>query len=117
MRGGMAPYDPTSSPAAGAPQPVVHLDGVSRRFAQIEALRGLTLRVDPGTITVLLGPNGAGKTTAIRVITGALGVHGGSVRVFGLDPDDRVQGEQVRRRCGVVSAKPALYERLSGFDN
>jgi ABC-2 type transport system ATP-binding protein len=37
------------------------------------------------------------------------------VRVFGLDPD--VDGEEVRRRCGVVSAKPALYDRLSGFDN
>ena len=36
-------------------------------------------------------------------------------RVFGLDP--AVDGEEVRRRCGVVSAKPALYDRLSGWDN
>ena len=35
--------------------------------------------------------------------------------MFGLDPD--VDGEQVRSRCGVVSAKPALYDRLSGYDN
>ena len=67
------------------------------------------------SITVLLGPNGAGKTTAIRMITGALKPDSGSVRVFGLDPD--VDGEQVRSRCGVVSAKPALYDRLSGYDN
>jgi ABC-2 type transport system ATP-binding protein len=118
MKGGMAPHD-TSSPPVAEPvaEPVVHLDGVTRRFARVEALRDLSLRVDPGTITVLLGPNGAGKTTAIRVITGALGVHAGSVRVFGLDPDHKIDGQQVRRRCGVVSAKPALYDRLSGFDN
>lgn len=97
--------------------PVVVLDGVRRRFATVEALRGLSLSVLPGTVTVLLGPNGAGKTTAIRVITGALGVHGGSVTVFGLDPDMGRNGESVRRRCGIVSAKPALYDRLSGLDN
>ena len=113
----MAPLDPSSPPAPGAAEPVVLLEGVRRRFARVEALRDLSLRVERGTITVLLGPNGAGKTTAIRVITGALGVHAGTVRVFGLDPDDKVQGQEVRRRCGVVSAKPALYDRLSGFDN
>ena len=62
---------------------------------------------------MLLGPNGAGKTTAIRMITGALAPDAGTVRVFGLDP--AVDGEEVRRRCGVVSAKPALYDRLSGL--
>ncbi len=67
------------------------------------------------SITVLLGPNGAGKTTAVRMITGALDPHQGSVSVFGLDPS--TDGEAVRRRCGVVSAKPALYDRLSGWDN
>lgn len=68
-----------------------------------------------GEITVLLGPNGAGKTTAIRMITGALNPDRGEVRTFGVDPGD--EGEDVRRRCGVVSAKPALYDRLNGWDN
>ena len=49
------------------------------------------------------------------MITGAFAPDAGTVRVFGLDP--AVDGEEVRRRCGVVSAKPALYDRLSGSDN
>jgi ABC-2 type transport system ATP-binding protein len=49
------------------------------------------------------------------MITGALSPDAGEVRVFGLDPD--VDGKEVRIRCGVVSAKPALYDRLSGYDN
>ena len=49
------------------------------------------------------------------MITGAFAPDAGRVRVFGLDPE--VDGDDVRARCGVVSAKPALYDRLSGLDN
>jgi ABC-2 type transport system ATP-binding protein len=96
-------------------EPVIVLDGVVKRFGENRALDGLGLRVPKGEITVLLGPNGAGKTTAIRMITGAFAPDEGHVQVFGLDP--QVDGDDVRGRCGVVSAKPALYDRLSGLDN
>jgi ABC-2 type transport system ATP-binding protein len=102
-------------PAGATDGAVVELTGVRRSFGDNLALADLSLAVPPGTITVLLGPNGAGKTTAIRIVTGALTADAGSVRVFGLDPS--VDGEEVRRRCGVVSAKPALYDRLTGLDN
>src|SRR3954463_8509509 len=95
--------------------PVVELTGVRRRFGNVDALAGLDLVVPAHKITVLLGPNGAGKTTAIRMITGALEPHDGTVRTFGLDP--AVDGESVRGRCGVGAAKPALYDRLSGRSN
>ncbi len=95
--------------------PAVLLDDVHKRFGGVPALTGLSLRVPRGSITVLLGPNGAGKTTAIRLITGALPADTGTVATFGLSPE--TDGEEVRRRCGVVSAKPALYDRVSGWDN
>jgi ABC-2 type transport system ATP-binding protein len=104
---------PKDSPAPESP--VVELEHVDRSFAGNPALRDLNLSAPRQSITVLLGPNGAGKTTAIRMITGALAADTGAVRVFGLNPD--VDGDEVRRRCGVVSAKPALYDRLSGYDN
>jgi ABC-2 type transport system ATP-binding protein len=88
---------------------------VVKAFGPNLALSDLHLRVPGGEITVLLGPNGAGKTTAIRMITGAFSPDAGTVRVFGLDP--AVDGESVRSRCGVVSAKPSLYDRLDGWDN
>lgn len=105
---------PTYPPSSGG-DGVVDLAGVYRSFGDTPALSGLWFSVPARTITILLGPNGAGKTTCTRVITGALGPDAGDVRVFGLDPT--VDGEEVRRRCGVVSAKPALYDRLSGRDN
>ncbi len=102
-------------PASGQPDIAVHLDHVRRSFGDKPALVDLSIVAPAGTITVLLGPNGAGKTTAVRMITGALSPQSGTVRVHGLDPG--VDGQAVRRRCGVVSAKPALYDRLSGRDN
>ncbi|MEM9655628.1 MAG: ABC transporter ATP-binding protein, partial [Actinomycetota bacterium] len=52
----------------------------------------------------------------IRMITGAMLPDRGEVTVFGIDPGGP-DGEEVRRRCGIVSAKPSLYDRLSGRDN
>ena len=104
--------------AAGGDPPgadVVALAGVQYRFGSGTGLVDLDLAVRRGSITVMVGPNGAGKTTALRVITGALVPQAGSARVFRLEPSGP-DGEQVRRRCGVVAAKPALH-RLTGRDN
>ncbi len=116
-----APLSPSSAdkdwmPNNATEDLVVNVVNVSRWFGDVQALTNLTLKVPQGKITVLLGPNGAGKTTAIRVITGALAANEGHTEVFGLDPAT-ADGEEVRSRCGVVSAKPSLYDRLSGWDN
>jgi ABC-2 type transport system ATP-binding protein len=95
--------------------PVIELDGVARAFGRVVAISHLSMTVPRGTVTVLVGPNGAGKTTAVRLITGALLPQKGTIRVFGSDP--QLAGEEVRSRCGVVAAKPALYDRLTGRDN
>jgi ABC-type multidrug transport system ATPase subunit len=97
--------------------PAVALAGVRRSFGDVVAVDDLTFEVPRGTVTVLLGPNGAGKTTVVRLVTGALHGHAGAVRTLGLDPADDDEGTEVRRRCGVVPARPALYDRLSGTDN
>ncbi|MDH4148860.1 MAG: ABC transporter ATP-binding protein, partial [Acidimicrobiia bacterium] len=115
-----APAPARSQATTAAPPPAQQRSAVSlycarKRLGTTNALDGMSLSIPEGEVTVLLGPNGAGKTTAIRVVTGALPLDSGSVEVLGLDP--QVHGETVRRSCGVVSAKPALYDRLSGWDN
>ena len=97
------------------PHSVVSLRNVSRSFGDVRALDDFSLEVPVGTIAMLLGPNGAGKTTAVRLVTGAMPSDAGELRVFGVDPV--AEGESVRRRCGVVPARPALYDRLSGYEN
>src|SRR5436853_2796354 len=73
---------PTSPPN----QPVIVINGLSRRFKSKLALDGVSLNVERGQVFGLVGANGAGKTTLIRHILGLLEAESGSVRVFGLDP-------------------------------
>ncbi|MEM9132028.1 MAG: ABC transporter ATP-binding protein [Actinomycetota bacterium] len=96
--------------------PVIRFVDTERTFGDVTALARLSLEMPTNAISVILGPNGAGKTTAMRLITGALPPSGGAVEVFGLTPTS-ADGEEVRRRCGVVTAKPSLYDRLTGRDN
>jgi ABC-2 type transport system ATP-binding protein len=95
---------------------VISARAVVRTFGETRAVDGLDLEIPPGSVTVLLGPNGAGKTTVVRLLTGALARDSGDLTVFGIEPSGR-DGADVRRRCGVVPARPALYDRLSGYDN
>lgn len=65
-----------------------------------EAVRGVDLQVEAGTVHSLLGVNGAGKTSLLEVVEGLAEPSSGSVRVLGLDPvADRAE---VRRRVGVL---------------
>ena len=91
------------------------LSNVLRTFGRIRAVDGLDLDIPKGTVAVLLGPNGAGKTTTIRLISGALKIHGGSISVLGLDP--KTDGKELRYRTGVVPPKLALYDVLMGWEN
>ena len=93
----------------------IKFSNVTRRFGAVRAVDSLSLEVPAGSITVLLGPNGAGKTTTVRLTTGALNSDSGSIEVLGLDP--KTDGDEIRARSAVVPPKPALYDRLSGWDN
>lgn len=86
-----------------------------RVFGEVVALDGVSLSVGRGEVVGLLGHNGAGKTTTVRLLTGILAADGGTVRVHGLDP--LVEGPVVRRTTGVVSAVPAVDDRLTAWQN
>jgi ABC-2 type transport system ATP-binding protein len=86
------------------------VDGVSRWFAGVVAVSGVSLVVEPG-VTALLGPNGAGKTTLLRSIAGLIAPSEGTVRVFG----EPVRGNPaLYRRIGFMSEHEAVYDFLTG---
>ena len=66
--------------------PAVEVVSLTKLYGKVEALKGVDLLVQPGTIFGLVGPNGAGKTTLIKALVGALKPTGGTIRVLGLDP-------------------------------
>jgi ABC-type branched-subunit amino acid transport system ATPase component len=79
---------------------LLEIDGLTRSYYGVHALRGVDLCVQSGRITGLIGPNGAGKTTLINLMTGMLQPDGGRI-VLGNDDITALPPEQ-RVRLGLV---------------
>jgi ABC-2 type transport system ATP-binding protein len=92
---------------------IISIQGLEMHFRGCDALRGIDLHVEPGTVFALLGENGAGKTTLIRILTGFQRPSAGQVRVLGLDPTRSDESLKLRQRVGYVSDAPALYDWMT----
>ena len=66
-----------------SPEPLLHIQGLVKRFGGFRALDGVSFHLNPGEVLGLVGPNGSGKTTCINVICGLYAPDGGSVRYDG----------------------------------
>jgi ABC-2 type transport system ATP-binding protein len=92
-------------------EPIIQTKGLSKRYRQGYALKGLDLNVAPHSIFGFLGPNGAGKTTTIKLLLGLIKPTAGSAGIFGLDSvRDSVA---IRARIGYLPQEPRFYEYMS----
>jgi ABC-2 type transport system ATP-binding protein len=96
-----------------ADAPVIDIADLHKQYNGVEALRGLTLQVTPGSIFGFLGRNGAGKTTTIKVLLGMARPTNGSARVFGLPVDQTGSSVEIRRRTAFVSEEKDLYGSMT----
>jgi ABC-2 type transport system ATP-binding protein len=71
-----------------------------RRYEQLVAVNEVSFKIEPGELVGFLGPNGAGKTTTLKMLAGLLYPTGGSARVLGYVPWERVDG--YRRQFALV---------------
>jgi ABC-2 type transport system ATP-binding protein len=91
------------------------VEGLRKRFGDVEALAGIDVEVDEGTVFGLLGPNGAGKTTMVRVLATVLRPDGGRAEVLGHDVVR--EPEEVRLRIGLAGQNAAVDPNLTGREN
>src|SRR3972149_6837177 len=101
--------------ATRAASPVIRTENLGRRFGDLWAIRGVDLELRGGEVFGLLGPNGAGKTTTVRVLSALIAPSEGRAWVDGFDV--REQPDEVRRRIGILTETPGLYERLTARQN
>jgi len=95
--------------------PAVEIKGLSRNFGTFEALRNLSLAVQPGETLAIFGHNGAGKTTLLKILSTVMKPTGGEVFYGGLSI--AADAENIRRRLGVLSHQSFLYSSLTAYDN
>lgn len=98
-------------PLASGHDRAIHTTGLAKRYAGVDALRGIDLDVPRHAVVGFLGPNGAGKTTAIKLLLGLSRPTAGHGSVFGLDcVRDSLA---IRARVGYLAQDPQFYPHMT----
>ena len=97
--------------------PLLEVRDLVTAYGTIEALKGVSLTVDEGSITCLLGPNGAGKTTLMFSIAGILTPRRGSIRLAGADITGRSPSAVVGRGIALVPENRLVFPGMTVRDN
>lgn len=91
---------------------VLQLDGVSKAYKQVKALKQVSLSIPRGSVFGILGPNGSGKTTLMSIVLDVLGADAGTYSWFNQPPS-----ADARKRIGSLLETPNFYHYLSAVDN
>lgn len=94
---------------------VIRATGLVKTFGKTQALRGLDLELERGTVLGVLGPNGAGKSTAVRILSTLIPPDSGTASVAGHDIQEAAA--KVRSCIGLTGQSQAVDEYLTGREN
>ncbi len=115
----MAMHAGTTSGTSGAggqrPQAVISVRGLTKRYGDVEAVRGIDFEVTVGETFGFLGPNGAGKTTTIKILCTLASATSGTAEVAGHDTS--TEQDDVRRNIGLVFQDTTLDTYLTAEQN
>ena len=103
-------------PMSGGRVPMLEIGDLHVSYGQVDAVRGVTLALQPGQIVSVIGPNGAGKTTLLAAAMGLLPSHG-TLRFEGEDLHGLDVEARVERGLCLVPEKRELFGELTVLDN
>ncbi|WP_067805899.1 ATP-binding cassette domain-containing protein [Actinomadura formosensis] len=93
----------------------IQAESLEKRFGETQALAGVSLTAQPGTVLGVLGPNGAGKTTMTRILATLIEPTGGTAEVGGFDVVK--EAHKVRQLIGLTGQYAGVDEMLTGTEN
>ncbi|HEX2011316.1 MAG TPA: ABC transporter ATP-binding protein [Roseateles sp.] len=102
---------------SGVQAPVLEVDGVTLAFGGVKALNGVSLSVQPGSITSIIGPNGAGKTSLFNAISGFYRPTAGRIGFHGQDITSLRAPARARLGLARSFQNIALFRGMTVLDN
>ncbi len=94
---------------------IIEIQGLNKRFGDIQAVQDLSFRVKTGELFAFLGVNGAGKSTTISILCGQLAKDSGQVYICGKNVEQHLA--EITRKLGIVFQNSVLDASLSVRDN
>ena len=98
------------------PDAIIATTNLRKTYGHVEALRGLSLQVQPGSLCGFLGRNGAGKTTTLKILLGMIRPTSGEARVLGRRVSDSVASVEIRRDVAFVGEDKPLFDYMTVQD-
>ena len=96
---------------------MIEIEGLTKRFGDVTAVEGLTLRVEDGEVFGFLGPNGAGKTTTVRMLACLISKTSGTASIDGYDIGKSADVQKIRKTIGLLPESVGMYDDLSAYKN
>ncbi|MHA7136271.1 amino acid ABC transporter ATP-binding protein [Rossellomorea arthrocnemi] len=101
---------------------MISIKGLTKRFDQLEVLKGMNVEVNKGEVIVLIGPSGSGKTTFLRCINALESPNDGTVSIGGtsVDFNKKVSKQELiklRRKTGMVFQNYNLFPHMTALEN
>ena len=90
---------------------MIQVENLSKKFANVQAVKDISFKVEKGEIWGFLGPNGAGKTTTMRILTGYLPPNQGQARINGIDVS--TNPKSIKRMVGYLPEVVPVYGELT----
>ena len=110
--------DTTANTASANGTPAIICENVSKWFGDFQALRDVTVSIDPGEVVVVIGPSGSGKSTFIRCINHLEAHQQGRIVVDGIELTNDLRNiDAIRREVGMVFQQFNLFPHLTVLDN
>ncbi|MFW6457793.1 MAG: ATP-binding cassette domain-containing protein [Halodesulfurarchaeum sp.] len=88
---------------------MIEVDGVTKQYGEVTAVRDLSVRIETGEVFGLVGPNGAGKTSTLKMLAGLVDPTAGRIEVNGRAPSD----PQTRAELGFLPEESSLYDEMT----
>ncbi len=96
---------------------MIETENLTKKFGDLTAVDGVTLRVEEGEVFGFLGPNGAGKTTTVRMLCCLISKTSGTARIASYEVGNDADSLKIRKIIGLVPDNVGLYDDLTAYEN